>query len=78
MTTMEPSKQSMEALEKTFTGTWQTKLVRFFPCGPFWKAIACPCICESQRHKNPLILFPKTDSLVQSTVSPPSASATQQ
>ncbi|KAK0669200.1 PLAC8 family-domain-containing protein, partial [Cercophora samala] len=30
------------------TSQWETPLIQCFPCGPFWKAIFCPCIFYGQ------------------------------
>ncbi|KAK3983843.1 hypothetical protein QBC44DRAFT_254227 [Cladorrhinum sp. PSN332] len=29
---------------------WETPLIQCTPCGPFWHAIACPCVGKSSLH----------------------------
>ncbi|KAK4246507.1 PLAC8 family-domain-containing protein [Corynascus novoguineensis] len=41
-----------------FSGEWQTNLIRCFPCGPFWRAICCPCVVygeTAQRLRDPTV-----------------------
>ncbi|KAK4038045.1 hypothetical protein C8A01DRAFT_17817 [Parachaetomium inaequale] len=51
--------------EQSFTGEWQTSLVRWSPCGTLWKALCCPCVIyreTAQRLRDPTVPAEKRGS----------------
>ncbi|KAK4641871.1 hypothetical protein QC761_504625 [Podospora bellae-mahoneyi] len=43
-----PQDEAKPLPTSTTTSEWETSLIQCFPCGLFWKAIACPCIFYDQ------------------------------